>query len=78
MSPEELKSWTDRFCFFYEAEEDALQVLRDNLDEPTFAEIFSREQEEWTAGADTNPCARFPLNDRGQQDVFFSTAEGVC
>jgi len=78
LSPEEIKLWVDRFCFFYNTAEDALQVLRDKLDKATFIEIYTREEEEWRAGADMNPCARFPLNDTNQQNAFFLLVEGVC
>ena len=78
MSPEELELWASRVCFFNLAAEDALQVLRDDLNEATFAEIYTSEEREWRAGADTNPCARFPLHDSDRQDAFFRAVEDAC
>ena len=78
MSPEEFELLVHRLYFFNLTADEALQILRDNLDKSTFGEIYTKEQQEWAAAADTNPLARFPLDDRDRQEAFFRAVEDVC
>lgn len=73
----ELEFWVQRTCRFHNTTEEALQVLRDDLNHRTFIEVYEKEAE-WRAGADKNPCAVFPLNDPVQQEVYFQAVEDMC
>ena len=75
---EGLELLVQRVCLFNKTADEALQVLRDNLDEQIFGEIYTKEKMDWEKTADTNPLARFPLNDGDRQDVFFREVEDLC
>jgi len=71
---EELELWVNRYCFFNLTADEALQVLRDRLDNQTFTEIHSIEESQWKA----NPLAWFPPNDSDRQELFFRAIEKMC
>jgi len=78
MSHEELELLAIRYSFFHVAGDEALQVVHDHVDWSTYGEIYNTVEREWKATGDTNPLARFPLNDRDKQEEFFRAVEDVC